>query len=84
MSKTYTVTVPDEIAINLESNDDVEIHEVHDSSPAEKQAELQDRMGLDPADSDSDDSKGEAELADLQREQLRDFVHRDRKDGIDK
>jgi len=69
MSRVYTLKVPDDVALDLEANDDVEIYQVHDESPQEKQEELQERMGLDPSD-EGDDSKGEAELTDLQREQL--------------
>lgn len=88
MSEKYTLVVPDEVALDLETNSDVDILQVHDDGPdsvQEKQEELQSRMGVNTSDEEEDDSaEGEAELADLKREQLRKFMLRKRKDGIDK
>jgi len=54
-------------------------------SASEKQAELRQRMGVDSSDESAEaELSGEEELADLQREQLRAFLRRDRKDGIEK
>lgn len=48
------------------------------------QEELWRRMGLLSDEGNEDKDPAEAELADLQRAQLRAFLLRERKDGIDK
>lgn len=95
MSETFALEVSDELAAKLRENDDVsdslvvalrQVYGDGSKNPvAEKQAELQERMGLDTSDTSEDtDSAGEAELADLQREQLKAFLRCERTDGIEK
>lgn len=94
MSKEFALEVDDELAAKLQENENVSdtlvaaLRHVYgdgeNDSVAERQAELQERMGLDPSDDEDDESPAEAELADLQRQQLKSFLRRERKDGIDK
>jgi hypothetical protein len=74
MSKKYTLIVPDDVALDLEANDDVEILEVHDETATEKQAELQERMGL------SSDGRDEVEMSDEgMEEEMRKFLRGERR-----
>jgi hypothetical protein len=96
MSEEFAVEVSDELAAKLHQDESVSdtlvaalrcVYGTGEEDPAaEKQAELQERMGLNPSSDtdDSDDSATEAELVDLQREQLKAFLRQERKDGIEK
>lgn len=97
MSEKFAVEVSDELAAKLHDDENVDdtlvaalrqvygVGEEDDNAAAKKQAELQRRMGLDPAnDGDDEPAVAEEELADMQREQLRKFMLGERKDGLDK